>query len=95
MEIGAATLILFFTKRMSLKTWADIGIIDRELAIYKKLAMYLREVNMVTYGGSKDKAYSDKFGDIKILPTTWHNKAITIIQLLMKHYSKIKNFNHF
>ena len=91
MELAKTSLTLFFTKHVSLKTWVDIGIIDRELAIYRKLAMHLKKVNMVTYGGNKDKTYSDKLGNINILPTIWRNRAITIIHLLMKYYSEIKN----
>ena len=92
MGIGDTSLTLFFTQGMNLKKWADIGNLDRELEIYKRLSNNLKTVSMVTYGGNKDKEYSKKVGDIKILPVTWHNKrAITILHLLMKYYPEIKN----
>lgn len=91
MEIADTTLTLFFTKQVSLKMWADIGMIDRELEIYKELSKYLKRINMVTYGGRKDKVYSDILGNIKILPVRWRTRVITIIHLLLKYYSEIKN----
>lgn len=91
MELADTTLTLFFTKRMSLKNWADIGIIDRELALYKRLTTHLNRVNMVTYGGYKDKTYSDRLETIELLPVTWHNRVSPIIQLLIKHFPKVKN----
>ncbi|WP_287584778.1 glycosyltransferase family 4 protein [Candidatus Borrarchaeum sp.] len=92
MELADTILTLFFTKRMSLKMWADVGIIDRELALYKKLSMYLRKVNMVTYGGYKDIVYSRKLREhINLLPIMWYTKATPILQLLLRHFSQIKH----
>ena len=92
MEIGDASLTLFFTQGVGLKTWAKVGNIDRELELYKRLSVHLKQVSMVTYGGNNDLEYSKEVGDIKILPITWHKKlAITILHLLMKYYSKIKD----
>ena len=92
MEIGDASLTLFFTQGVGLKTWAEVGNIDRELELYKKLSVHLKQVSMVTYRGKTDLGYSKEVGDIKILPTTWHKKrAITILHLLMKYYSQIKD----
>jgi len=91
MEIGDATLSLFFTKHVSLKTWADIGIIDRELALYKKLSIHLKKINLITYGGRKDKIYSDLLGDINALPLVWRFRAFTILNLLLKYYPELKD----
>lgn len=90
-EIENTILTLFFTRGVGLRTWVDVGNIDRELALYKELAVRLKRVNMVTYGGRKDKIYKEMLGDIKILPVTWHNQPITILQLLMKYYPEIKH----
>lgn len=92
MEIGDASLTLFFTQGIGLKTWAKVGNIDRELELYKKLSVHLKQISMVTYGGKNDLGYSKEVGDIKILPITWHKKrTITILHLLMKYYSQIKD----
>jgi len=53
--------------------------------------MHLKKVNIVTYGGRKDKAYSEKLGAITLLPVTWRTRALTILHLLIKHRSEIKN----
>jgi glycosyltransferase involved in cell wall biosynthesis len=92
-QMDNITLTLFFTKRIGLKTWENMGILDRELALYKKLLLHLK-VNMVTYGGSKDKAYARAIDPIKILAVKWRNPAfITIFQLFLKYYPEIKNSN--
>jgi hypothetical protein len=70
MKIADITLTLFFTKHIGLKQWSDIGIIDRERAVYKKLSTHLKKVNMITYGDQQDNIYSDKLKNIKLLPVT-------------------------
>ena len=92
MEIEDASLTLFFTQDVGLQTWADVGNIDRELELYKRLTNYLNQVNMVTYGGLSDLNYAKKAENINILPIIWHNKQIiTILHLLAKYFSEIKN----
>lgn len=34
---GDVTLTLFFTGGVSLKTWSEVGNLDRELELYKKI----------------------------------------------------------
>lgn len=92
MELADTTLTLFFTKRMSLKKWADVGIIGRELALYTKLAIHLKKVNMITYGDNEDKAYLDKHGKIKVLPVIWrYNRVVPILHVLIRYFSEIKH----
>jgi len=92
MKIGDASLTLFFTQGVGLKTWEEVGIIDRELELYKRLSVHLKKVSMVTYGGKTDLGCSKEVGNIKILPITWHKKrAITILHLLLKYCFKIKD----
>lgn len=90
MEILNASLTLFFTKGISLKTWTDVGNLDRELEIYKILSKKLKEVNMVTYGGKKDRQYAKSLERINLLSTVWHNnRNITIVHLLLKYLPQI------
>jgi len=89
--LGNIMLTLFFTKQMGLNKWGNMGILNRELALYKKLMPYLKRINMVTYGGHEDKRYERELEPIKILPITWHNKRLTILHLLIKHFPEIKN----
>jgi glycosyltransferase involved in cell wall biosynthesis len=89
--LGNIMLTLFFTRQSGLNKWDNMGILNRELALYKNLIPYLKRINMVTYGGHADKRYKRELEPIKILPVTWHNKRLTILHLLIKHYPEIKN----
>ena len=46
MELENTSLTLFFTGGVSLKTWAEVGNLDRELEIYKRLSKKLKNVNI-------------------------------------------------
>ncbi len=91
-ELEDTTLTLFFTGGVSLKTWAQIGSLDREVEIYKRLSNHLKRVDFVTYGGKQDKIYSNRIGVIKLLPTKWYKRQLlTILRLLLEHYPEIRN----
>lgn len=90
MNIKDTSYILFFTGSVGLKTWNDLGSLEREIEIYKRLSPHLKQVRFVTYGGKQDKNYSSKLGNIKIIPTKWYNKRIlTSLDLLLRHYPDI------
>lgn len=59
-------LALFFTEGVSLKTWNDVGMIDRELALYRALTQRGVEVSFVTYGGQDDLAYEQDMSSIQV-----------------------------
>lgn len=62
-------LALFFTVGVSLKTWHDIGMIDREVAIYNELSKYFRHIYFFTYGGKEDLQYKSYLADnITVIP---------------------------
>ncbi|KAF5434003.1 Glycosyltransferase involved in cell wall bisynthesis [Candidatus Methanophagaceae archaeon] len=87
---GDVTLTLFFTGGVSLKTWVEVGNLDRELELYKRLSKNLKEVNMVTYGGKRDRVYRKNLEEINLLSTTWHNNPkLTILHLLSKYSPQI------
>ena len=65
-------LVLYFTKDVSLKVWDEIGILDRELAIYKKLIKLGVSISFITYGQSEDLKYKNKLNGINILCNKWH-----------------------
>lgn len=60
-------LVLFFTRGVSLRTWALTGMLDREIALYQRLIEQGAEVSFVTYGDCSDLDYADRLGKIKIL----------------------------
>ena len=89
-ELEDTNLTLFFTGCVSLKTWADVGNLDRELEIYKRLSKKLKDVNMVTYGGKGDRVYAKNLGEISLLSTTWYKSPrITLLHLLLNYLPQI------
>jgi len=63
------SLALFFTAGVSLQTWYDIGMIDREVAIYNELAKYLKHIYFFTYAGLGDLEFAGYLADnITIVP---------------------------
>ena len=65
-------LALFFTKGMSLKAWDEIGMLDREVAIYERLCDHRVEVSFITYGNSDHHEYSQRLRGITIDCNRWH-----------------------
>lgn len=65
-------LALFFTRHTSLQTWAEAGMLEREIAIYQKLQALGIQVSFVTYGDRHDLQFSDQLPGIQILCNRWH-----------------------
>jgi glycosyltransferase involved in cell wall biosynthesis len=62
-------LVLFFTYGVSLKRWAELGILKREASFYHRLMEdYGIEVLFVTYGDASDRAWESELKGIKLLP---------------------------
>ena len=62
-------LALFFTMGVSLRTWHEIGMIDREVAIYNELGKHFRRIYFFTYGGNEDLEFRNYLADnIEIVP---------------------------
>ena len=61
-------LVLFFTYGVSLKSWVETGLIDREVQIYKSMAEKGVHVYFITYGDKEDYNYQDRLGEITVLP---------------------------
>jgi len=68
-KLKGKTLALFFTAGVSLQTWHEIGMIDREVAIYNELSKYFKHIYFLTYGGEEDLGFKDYLADnITIVP---------------------------
>ncbi|MEA2062938.1 MAG: glycosyltransferase family 4 protein [Gemmatimonadota bacterium] len=71
-------LALFFTFEMSLKKWDQAGILDRELALYRRLAEHGVQADLITYGDTDDLEYAHCLGPgLEVHPcftTGSHNK---------------------
>lgn len=71
---------------MSLKTWDEVGMFEREVALYKALQPYLEGVCFVTYGGRNDLKYKETLKGIQILCNRWGFPARFYCWLLMNFY---------
>lgn len=61
-------LCLFFSYGMSLKEWAELGLFDREVSYYRRLAQQGVGVTFFTYGDSEDLGYGRQLPGIRIVP---------------------------
>ena len=89
-------VILFFTHGMSIDQWSKIGVLEREIAIYKKLIEKGVEVSFLTYGNHKDNEYKKELGDIKILCNVY-NLPTRLYEILIPllHFKSFINSNIF
>lgn len=62
-------IALFFTYGVSLKTWAETGLLEREIQLYQELKRkYGVDTQFITYGDEKDRAWEKELKDIQLLP---------------------------
>ncbi|MBN1450065.1 MAG: glycosyltransferase family 4 protein [Anaerolineales bacterium] len=65
-------LTLFFTRDVSLRTWAGNGSLEREIALYLRLQREKGvQVSFITYGDRTDLQYRDQLQGIEILCNHW------------------------
>lgn len=64
-------LVLFFTRGVSLRTWDQVGMFEREVAIYRRLQKHGVQVTFITYGDARDLSYADRIPGIRILCNHW------------------------
>ncbi len=64
-------LCLFFTLDASLGTWETGGMLEREVALYRRLHARGVEVDFITYGGYADGAYADRLSGIRVHGNRW------------------------
>ena len=88
-------LALFFTYKVSLKTWEGIGNFDREIKPYKELAKYFKEIYFFTYGDKEDLKYQYLLPEnIKIFPKKLKLPSIPYSLFLPLLYRKeLKNID--
>ena len=94
-------IILFFSNQVSLKTWKQTGIYDREVKFYKVLQKKGYQILFVTHGDRADYKYQKELGNIKILPlfkdikkskNLFYNFIIGIISLI-KNKKLLSNYD--
>jgi len=71
MSAKSIHIVLFFTRGVSLKTWANNGSLNREIALYLRLQEKGVKVSFVTYGNASDLQFSAELKGIQILSNRW------------------------
>lgn len=64
-------LTLFFTEGVGLHTWQQVGMVDRELALYRALVERGVDAHFVTYGGKADMDLSRQLSGITVTANRW------------------------
>ena len=83
------TITLFFTYGVSLKTWAESGLLQREIRLYQELKLRFGiQVQFITYGDSKDRQWEEDLKGIHLLPVYErlkrpHSKILSLLQSLL------------
>ena len=74
-------VILVFTYGISIKEWDNLGILSREVEIYKKMNKeYNVRFTFLTFGDHEDEKYSHLINDLTIIPIyKYINKSKTSI----------------
>ena len=62
MALIADAFVLTFTSGISLRSWADMGLLEREWALYRRLESHYGRILLVTYGSSEDEAMAASLG---------------------------------
>ncbi len=92
-EIKDKTLALFFTIRVSLKTWFDIGMIQREVAIYNELSKYFKRIYFFTYGSEDDLEFKSYLADnIIVIPKKYISNNLLYSLLIPLIHRKILRY---
>ncbi len=61
-------IIVSMTFDVSLEEWDRLGILDRELGVYKELESRGFRLTLITFGDANDLSYQARCGRIKIIP---------------------------
>jgi glycosyltransferase involved in cell wall biosynthesis len=86
------SLVLFFTYNTSLQTWARVGILSREIQLYKRLQPHFDKITFVTYGDANDLKYAKNLDGIEILYNRWRLPPGIYAQLVpVLHRSSLRN----
>lgn len=61
---------VFMTRGMSLAAWDEVGMLEREMALYRMLVSRGVKVTLFTYGGPAEAAYTSRFPGIGVCANT-------------------------
>ncbi len=84
------SLTLFFTAGTGLIDWDTGGNLERELALYSRLGQRFGPVNLITYGGKRDRQYAGRLPEFNICPALWRRRqGLTALELALRHGSTL------
>ncbi|MBI5252484.1 MAG: glycosyltransferase family 4 protein [Desulfomonile tiedjei] len=63
----SVNLVLFLTRGGALRTGAMLGLLEREVSVYRRLMEHDFRVSFITYGDTSDLNYQEKLGGIRVL----------------------------
>jgi len=66
-----ANLVLYFTRGVSLQTWDDAGLLEREVSLYRSMRPHLQGMAFVTYGGETESKLCTSIPGIRIVYNKW------------------------
>ena len=69
--------------------WDRVGNLDREVAIYQKLNQHLKQVNVITYGGARDRLYREQLSPLRVTPTPGRLPVFASRLILQHRYGPI------
>lgn len=78
-------LTLFMSRGMSLAGWDKVGMLDREMALYRRLAAEGVDIAILSYGGPEEIALARRVPGIRILynrfglPARWYERLAHVI----------------
>lgn len=71
-RIAGKHIVLFMTRGVALDDWRRIGMLNRELALYRRLVEAGMRVSFVTGGGSDDVALAEEIAPIEVCCNRWN-----------------------
>ncbi len=89
-KLKEKSLAFFFSEGISLKTWRDAGIIDREVALYNELSKRFKRIYFFTYGEKEDLKFQSYLADnITIVPKKYISRNLLYSLMLPFIHRKI------
>ena len=69
-----------------MRSWANVGVLEREIALYRRISPCLGSISFVTYGDSRDSKYSHLLDNLEIVSNKWrlpdniYSKYVTMLR---------------
>ncbi len=81
-ESDPLSMVLFFTRGVSLREWDDTGLFEREVALYRRLQSFGVKVTFITYGDGSDLDYQNRIPGIGICCNSWNLPEWLYVKLI-------------